>query len=259
MVTAPRNLPTIAPSLPELARNIEAVRECIAAAAARAGRDAASVTLIAVSKTVPLERLRGIDVAGATDLGENRVQEAAAKIEALGRAVSWHLVGHLQRNKARAAVALFDLIHSVNDVELAAALDRHASALGKRQRVLFQVNVSGEESKGGFDPAALPAVAERLAALPSLQPEGLMTIAPQGVGDAELRRVFGALRALHGQLAPAFGVERWRQLSMGMSDDYQAAVEEGATLVRVGRAIFGERPLSSEQADGGRQSQQRER
>jgi len=256
MVTAPHNLPTAALSLYELARNIDTVRERIAAAAARAGRDAASVTLITVSKTVPVERLRGIETARATDLGENRVREAAAKIEALGRPVSWHLIGHLQRNKARAAVELFDLIHSVDDVELAQTLDRHASALGKRQRVLFQVNVSGEESKDGFDPAALPAVAERLAALPSLRPEGLMTIAPQGAGDAELRRVFGALRALHEQLAPVFGAERWRQLSMGMSDDYETAVEEGATLVRVGRAIFGERPLPPARANAG---QQRER
>ncbi len=256
MVTVPRNLSTAVPSLSELARNIDTVRERIAAAAARAGRDAAGVTLIAVSKTVSVERLRGIEAAGATDLGENRVQEAAAKIEALGRRVSWHLIGHLQRNKARASVELFDLIHSVDDVELALALDRYASALGKRQRVLFQVNVSGEESKDGFDPAALLAVAERLALLTSLRPEGLMTIAPQGAGDAELRRVFGALRVLHERLAPVFGAERWRQLSMGMSDDYETAVEEGATLVRVGRAIFGERLLPRAQADMGQQREQ---
>ncbi len=253
MVTAPRNLPTAVPSLPELARNIETVRERIAAAALRAGRDAAGVTLIAVSKTVPVERLHGIETTGATDLGENRVQEAAAKIETLGRVVSWHLIGRLQRNKARAAVELFDLIHSVDDVELALTLDRHASALGKRQRVLLQVNVSGEESKGGFDPVALPAVAERLAALPSLRPEGLMTIAQHGAGDAELRRVFGALRALHERLAPVFGAEHWRHLSMGMSDDYETAVEEGATMARVGRAIFGERPLPPAQARAGQQ------
>ena len=253
MVTAPPNLPTTVPSPRELARNIDMVRERIAAAAARAGRDAADVTLIAVSKTVPVERLHAIEAAGATDLGENRVQEAAAKIEVLGRRVSWHLIGHLQRNKARAAVALFDLIHSVDDIELAQTLDRHASALGKRQRVLFQVNVSGEESKDGFDPAALLAVAERLAALPSLRPEGLMTIAPRDAGDAELRLVFGALRALHERLAPIFGADHWRQLSMGMSDDYETAVEEGATLVRVGRAIFGERPFQPARANAGQQ------
>lgn len=223
-----------------LARNLDEVRRRVAAAATRAGRDADAVTIIAVSKTVPAERVRAAIAAGASDLGENRVQEAMGKIETLGHAVTWHLIGHLQRNKARAAVTLFDLIHGVDGVDLAAALDRHAGVLGKRQRVLFQVNISGEESKSGLAPAALRAEAGRLAALPSLQPEGLMTIAPQDADEAELRRVFGALRALRDELAPIFGAE-WRHLSMGMTDDYEIAVEEGATLVRVGRAIFGER------------------
>jgi pyridoxal phosphate enzyme (YggS family) len=155
--------------------------------------------------------------------------------------VTWHLVGHLQSNKAKAAVTLFDLIHSVDDVELATALDRHAAALGKRQRVLFQVNVSGEARKSGFTPAELRTAVEHLAALPHLQPEGLMTIAPQGAGEEALRGIFRALRLLRDQLAPAFPGGLWRHLSMGMTDDYEIAVEEGATLVRVGRAIFGER------------------
>src|ERR671932_1165543 len=197
-----------APSPPtpgaELARNLAAVRAGIVAAAGRAGRAAEEVVVVAVSKTVPLERLRSALAAGIADLGENRVQEAAANIEALGDVVTWHLVGHLQSNKAKAAVKLFDLIHSVDDVELATALDRHAAALGKRQRVLFQVNVSGEASKSGFTPAALRTVVERLAALPHLQPEGLMTIAPQGAGEEELRDVFRALHLLRDQLAPAF-------------------------------------------------------
>jgi pyridoxal phosphate enzyme (YggS family) len=217
------------------------VRARIVAAAGRAGRGADDVVVVAVSKTVPLERLRSAPAAGIADLGENRVQEAAAKIEALGHGVTWHLVGHLQRNKAKAAVTLFDLIHSVDDVELATALDRHAGVLGKRQRVLFQVNVSGEASKSGFTAAELRTVVERLAALPHLQPEGLMTIAPQGAGEEELRGIFRALRLLRDQLAPAFPGGPWRHLSMGMTDDYEIAVEEGATLVRVGRAIFGER------------------
>jgi pyridoxal phosphate enzyme (YggS family) len=236
--------------LAELARNLAAVRARVAAAAGRAGRDAGEVTVVAVSKTVPLECLRGAPAAGLADLGENRVQEAAPKIEALGHAVTWHLVGHLQSNKAKAATRLFDLIHSIDDVDLATALDRHAGALGKRQRVLFQVNVSGEESKSGFAPAQLRTVAERLAALPHLQPEGLMTIAPQGAGEDELRGVFRALRLLRDQLAPAFPGGSWRHLSMGMTDDYEIAVEEGATLVRVGRAIFGEHVLTGAGTSG---------
>src|SRR5919197_2647888 len=245
-----------APSIPgsgaELACNLAAVRARIVAAAGRAGREAKEVAVVAVSKTIPLERLHSAPAAGITDLGENRVQEAAAKIEALGRVVTWHLVGHLQSNKAKAAVTLFDLIHSVDDLELATALDRHAGALGKRQRVLFQVNVSGEASKSGFTPAELRTVVERLAALPHLQPEGLMTIAPQGADEEELRGIFRALRLLRDQLAPAFPGAPWRHLSMGMTDDYEIAVEEGTTLVRGGRAIFGER-LPGGAAVSGRQ------
>src|SRR5436309_8762705 len=193
-----------APSVPtpgaEFARNLVAVRARIVAAAGRAGREAAEVAVVAVSKTVPLERLRSTPAAGIADLGENRVQEAAPKIEALGHAVTWHLVGHLQSNKAKAAARLFDLIHSVDDVELAMALDCQAGALGKRQRVLFQVNVAGEESKSGFAPAELHTVVERLAALPHQRPEGLMTIAPQGTGAENLRSLLRTLRILRDQL-----------------------------------------------------------
>src|SRR5918912_2861242 len=191
--------PSVPTSGAELARNLAAVRARIAGAAGRAGREAEEVAVVAVSKTVPLERLRSAPAAGIADLGENRVQEAAAKIAVLGHVVTWHLVGHLQRNKAKAAVTLFDLIHSVDDVELATALDRHAGALGKRQRVLFHVNVSGEASQSGFTPVALRTVVERLAALPYLQPQGLMTIAPQAADAEELRGVFRALRLLRDQ------------------------------------------------------------
>jgi len=234
--------PDVATDGAEFARNLAAVRACIVAAAGRAGRAADEVAVVAVSKTIPLERLRSAPAAGITDLGENRVQEAAPKIEALGHAVTWHLVGHLQSNKAKAAARLFDLIHSVDDVEVATALDRQAGALGKRQRVLFQVNVAGEESKSGFAPAELHTVVERLAALPHLRPEGLMTIAPQGAGDEELRGAFRTLRLVRDQLAPAFPGGQWRHLSMGMTDDYEIAVEEGATLVRLGTVLFGARP-----------------
>jgi pyridoxal phosphate enzyme (YggS family) len=225
-----------------VAHNLAEVRARIADAARRAAHDPASVTLVAVSKTVSLDRLCGIEGAGITDLGENRVQEATEKIEALGAAFRWHLIGHLQRNKARRAVELFDLIHSVDSLELAAALNRHAQSLGKRQRVLLQVNVSGEESKGGFSPDGVREAAAQLAGMLSLQPEGLMTIAPLGVDERRLRGVFGALRGLHGELAPCFDRLTWRHLSMGMTDDFEVAIEEGATLVRIGRALFGERP-----------------
>jgi pyridoxal phosphate enzyme (YggS family) len=214
----------------------------MAAAARRAGRDPASVTLVAVSKTVPLDRLRGIEAAGIADLGENRIQEAVAKIEALGTAFRWHLIGHLQRNKARRAVELFDLIHSIDSLELATTLNRHAQSAGKHQRVLLQVNVAGEASKGGFSPAGVREAAEELARLSYLQPEGLMTIAPLGADEHRLRAVFGALRDLHCDLAGHFDRLTWRHLSMGMTDDFELAIEEGATLVRIGRAVFGERP-----------------
>jgi PLP dependent protein len=225
-----------------VAHNLAAVRARIDAATRRAGRDPASVTLVAVSKTVSLDRLRGIEAVGITDLGENRVQEAAAKIEALGSAFHWHLIGQLQRNKARRAVALFDLIHSVDSLELASTLHRHAQSVGKRQRVLFQVNVVGEESKGGFSVAGMREAAAGLAQLPFLQPEGLMTIAPLGANEHQLRAVFGSLRDLHSELAACFDQYAWHHLSMGMTDDFEIAVEEGATLVRIGRALFGERP-----------------
>lgn len=226
----------------ELAWNYTAVRSRVAAAAARAGRDPADVTVVAVSKTVPVERLFAAVAAGITDLGENRVQEAAPKVDALGRGIGWHLIGHVQRNKARSAVTLFDLIHAVDTLDLGRSIDRRAGALGRRQRVLFQVNMAGEEGKSGFAPAHLRSAAEDLAGLAHLRPEGLMTIAPLGASDRDLRGVFRALRSLHGELAPLFPGSAWRHLSMGMSNDFEIAVEEGATLVRVGRAIFGDRP-----------------
>jgi len=248
MTTVPTPSPRVLPSADELVHNMRVVRGRIAAAAARAGREADAVTLVAVSKTVPLDYLRSVEaVAGFTDLGENRGQEAEPKVDALGRAgrpIVWHLIGHLQRNKAMPAVGLFDLIHSVDSRDLAATIDRYAESAGKRQRVLFQVNVAGEESKSGFAPDALRAVAPELAALGRLCPEGLMTIAPLGANERELRAIFRSLRALRDELAPAFSnsAGAWRHLSMGMTDDYEVAVEEGATIVRVGRAIFGQRP-----------------
>ena len=216
----------------DVASNLAAVRARIAAAAARAGRDAAAVRLVAVSKTQPAERVRAAVAAGVRDIGENYVQEAATKRAAVGGDVRWHLIGHLQRNKAARALELFDLIHSVDSVALAEALARHAAARGAPARALVEVNVGGEASKSGVAPEALPALLERLRD-PSLVIEGLMAVPPPGSPD-EVRDHFRRLRALR----DAAGL---RELSMGMTDDFEVAIEEGATMVRIGRAIFGAR------------------
>lgn len=236
-----------------VAERLARVRERIAVAAARAGRNPAAITLVAVTKTHPPALIAEALAAGATDLGENRVQEAAAKIPALAGALSprWHLIGHLQRNKARLAVELFDLVHSVDSLRLAEALARHVPP-GRRLPVLLQVNVSGEATKEGFAlagglanraalEALLPAV-EGILALPSLEVRGLMTIAPLGASPEAARPTFAALRELRDELARRFPAAWWEELSMGMTDDFEVAIAEGATIVRVGRAIFGERP-----------------
>jgi pyridoxal phosphate enzyme (YggS family) len=216
----------------DIAANIAAVRARIAAAAARVGRDPAGVRLIVVSKTQPIERVQAAVAAGARDIGENYVQEATAKRAAVGAAARWHLIGHLQRNKAARALELFDLIHSVDTPALGEALARHAAARGRPARVLVEVNVGGEASKRGVAPADLPALLERLRD-PHLVVEGLMTVPPPGPSE-RTREYFRHLRALR----DAGGMP---ELSMGMTDDFEIAVEEGATMVRVGRAIFGER------------------
>jgi hypothetical protein len=216
----------------DVAGNLAAVRARMAAAAARAGRAAASVRLIAVAKTKPVELVRAAVAAGAGDIGENYVQEAVAKRAALGTAVCWHLIGHLQRNKAAQALATFDLIHSLDSVALGETLARHAAARALPARVLVEVNVGGEASKHGVASAALPALLARLRD-PYLAVEGLMTVPPPG-SPADSRRYFRQLR----DLRDAAGL---RELSMGMTDDFEIAIEEGATMVRVGRAIFGER------------------
>ena len=223
------------------------VLERIDLAARRAGREGAEVVLVAVSKTVPAERLRAGVAAGLDLLGENRVQDAIAKIDEVPGA-RWHLVGPLQANKARRAVSAFAMIESIDSVELAVRLDRLAGELlsGRRLQALLEVNVDADPAKAGFSPAELQAALARLLALPFLDIRGLMTIG-RVVADAEsarptfvaLRRLSEAFRRMH----PELGAE----LSMGMSDDFPIAVEEGATIVRVGRAIFGERTVP----DGG--------
>lgn len=206
----------------------------------RAGRKATEVTLVAVSKTIPAVRVREILEAGQTLFGENRVQEALSKMEEVGPPARWHLVGHLQRNKARHAVGAFDLIHSVDGLELAREIDRRAEARGMVQPVLVEVNVAGEETKEGIAPADLGALLDGMAPLRSVEVQGLMTIPPPGGDPRASRPWFQELARLRGDASRRLG-RALPHLSMGMSDDFEVAIEEGATLVRVGRALFGER------------------
>ncbi len=246
-------------STPEIADNVVRVRERVAAAARRAGRDPDEMTLVAVSKTHPPELIRAVVAAGVHDFGENRVVEAGEKIPLVEPrdGLRWHLIGHLQRNKARRAAALFDLVHSLDSLRLAETLDRHVredaptDTTARRLPVLLQVNVAGEAQKEGFDvPGGLQNRAaldrffgdvERIIALDALEVRGLMTIAPYVAETEQVRPVFQSLRALRDELARRFPAASWRELSMGMTNDFEVAIEEGATLVRVGRAIFGER------------------
>jgi len=226
----------------ELSRARDQVMGRIADAARRAGRDPAAVTLVAVSKTVPADRLRHALAAGLTLLGENRVQEAESKVDLLPGA-RWHLVGPLQSNKARRAVAIFEMIQSVDSLDLARRLDRLAPAVrpGRPLPVLLQVNVDRDAAKAGFAPGDVEPTLAELLGLPGLRIAGLMTIG-RLVEEAEAARpAFRALRELSADLRrrwPGLGPE----LSMGMTDDFEVAVEEGATIVRVGRALFGARP-----------------
>ncbi len=224
--------------------SLERVRLRIARAADRAGRDPDGVTLVAVTKTVPVERIRPFVEAGQTVLGENRVQEALGKIPELPADLRWHLIGHLQRNKARHVAGRFELVHSIDAEEVARELDRRAAAAGIVQAVLVQVRLGGEASKSGIsgeDPAAVERLVGVVAGLGNLRARGLMTIPPP-VDDPEGSRPwFVRLRELRDRAQDGLGVPL-PELSMGMTDDFEVAVEEGATLVRVGRALFGERP-----------------
>ena len=213
--------------------NVAEVRAQIAAACARAGRDASEVTLIAVTKVFPADFVEQAIAAGVTDIGENRVQEARDKKPLVQGSARWHLIGHLQSNKAKDAVRLFDVIQTVDSVELAQKIARAAETAGKRQEILLQVNIGNEEQKSGAAPAEVPALAQTLRGIDGIDLRGLMAIPPLGTTE-ETRRYFRELRALRDEA----GVE---QLSMGMSEDFEAAIEEGATIVRVGRAIFGSR------------------
>lgn len=215
--------------------NLERVRERIARAAERAGGRAADVLLVGVSKTVDVVRIGQAVTAGLPALGENRVQEAREKIAALGRPVPWHLVGHLQTNKVRDALELFDVIHSVDRLDVARECDRRARQRGRPVDVLVQVNMAGEGSKGGFAPDELGRALEAIARLDQVRVLGLMAIPPQVERAEDARPWFRTLAGLAKQHDLA-------HLSMGMSADFEVAIEEGATMVRVGTAIFGPRP-----------------
>ncbi len=215
----------------------------IGEAARRVGRDPAGIRVVGASKTVPVERLRPLVRAGLGILGENYLQEAKAKIAALDLPVSWHFIGHLQTNKAAAAVQLFDLIHSVDRPSLAQALERAAARQGKIQDILLEVNLGGEASKSGVAPEDAAALLTACAGLPHLRVRGLMTMPPWFPEPEDVRPYFRGLRELRDRLqALQLPGVQLLELSMGMSDDFAVAVEEGATLVRIGTALFGPRP-----------------
>ncbi|MCK4487843.1 MAG: YggS family pyridoxal phosphate-dependent enzyme [Desulfobacterales bacterium] len=230
-----------------MAENIQSrlkhVKDRIKAAALSAGRDPETVKLVAVSKTVPADRILAAIKAGATDLGENYVQEAREKIEALrGENLSWHFIGHLQSNKAKYAVKLFDLIHSVDSLKLAKELNKRAGALGKVQKILVQVNISGEATKSGIETERAIDLVRQIAPLENLAIRGLMTMPPYFNAPDRVRPFFQALRSLQVLIRQkAIPNVDMTELSMGMTGDFEAAIQEGATLVRIGTAIFGER------------------
>ncbi len=213
--------------------NFAAVEQRIRGACARAGRQRSDVTLVAVSKTFPASYVDEAIAAGATNIGENRVQEARDKKPQVHGAARWHLIGHLQSNKAKDAVRLFDVIETIDSAELAGKLARAAEAAGKVQDVLLEINIGDEPQKSGVVPADLESIARDVRAFASLRLLGLMSIPPHGTPE-ETRGYFRKLRAMR----DALGLQH---LSMGMSEDFELAIEEGSTMVRIGRAIFGER------------------
>ncbi len=232
----------------DLGASLASVQERIARAARRSGRDPAEVTLVAVSKTQPPDVILRAYELGLRDFGENRVEEAEAKLAARPDGTTWHMVGHIQSRKAKRVPELFQIVHSVDSVELAAKLDRACAGRTEPLPVLLELNVSGEAAKFGFRAgdweqnsilrSTLFSSVEEIVALPQLRVEGLMTMAPIVSRAEEARPVFRRLRGILEELRRNLPGANWQHLSMGMSDDFEVAVEEGATLVRIGRAIF---------------------
>jgi len=226
----------------EIRERLARVRDQIARAAERAGRSAEHITLIAVSKTFDSATVQQAVTAGARDLGENRLQEALTKVAMIEGDVRWHLIGHLQSNKARQAVETFDVIHTIDSSQLAERLDRIAGELGRKPAVLLQVDLAHEPTKSGADETELPAIIEALDSAHHLEFRGLMTLPPFFESPEETRPYFRRLREILEELNRKRGPEqKLTELSMGMSHDFETAVEEGATMVRVGTAIFGSR------------------
>lgn len=240
----------------DITHNLARVQERVAEAALRAGRDPAEVTVVAVAKTFPAQAVVAACRAGVVHLGENRVEEAATKIPAVRAAISgpgptWHMVGHVQSRKARAVVVYFDYVHSVDRLKIARRLSRFAEEAGRVLPVLVECNVSGEGTKFGFDlqgwqrdearRASFFAAVEEMLALPGISVQGLMTMAPFVTDPQTVRPVFASLRTLLDALQEQFPAPDWHHLSMGMTGDFEVAIEEGATMVRIGRAIFGPR------------------
>jgi len=219
---------------------VEVLRERVFEAEKRSGRCPGAVTIVAVTKTFPADLVRRVIAAGVPDIGENRVQEMLAKSADIDQPCRWHLVGPLQRNKAGKVAGLVHLFHAMDGVPIAQTLDRVARERGLRIRVLLEVNTSGETSKHGIDPAQAPMLAEALASLPGLDWQGFMTIGPAGGDQAAARACFRQLRQLAEALRLRSGLAL-PELSMGMSGDFEPAIEEGATIIRVGRVITGER------------------
>jgi pyridoxal phosphate enzyme (YggS family) len=224
-----------------VAENLKAVLARIESAAESAGREPGAARLVAVSKTKPAQAVREAMEAGQIIFGENYIQESQDKIPQVGPGPVWHFIGHLQSNKAKIAAQLFDVVQTVDRVKIAKALSRHAQEQGKTLGVLLQVNVGQEPQKAGCSEADAPALAQAVAALPGLKLMGLMTMPPFFDDPERARPHFAALRELALRLAPGLPSGSMAELSMGMSGDFEAAIAEGATLVRVGTAIFGTR------------------
>jgi pyridoxal phosphate enzyme (YggS family) len=233
----------------DLVANLNNVRQRLAAACARAGRDPASVTLVTVSKGHPAETVRAAADLGLSVFGENRVQEARAKIGLCPGRLRWHLIGHLQSNKCRDAVHFFEMIQSVDSLALAREINKWAETSAKTMPVLIEFNVAGESSKFGYTPEKVLAELKELNALPKLEVHGLMTVAPFAQEAERVRPVFRRLRELKGQCEELLGAPL-PHLSMGMSGDFEVAVEEGATMIRLGSAVLGPRAASKPAAGG---------
>jgi PLP dependent protein len=225
----------------DISANLKDVRERIQRACARSGREPESVTLVAVSKGHPAETVAAAAAAGLTVFGESRVQEARVKIGQCPGRLEWHLIGHLQSNKCRDAVHFFGLIQSVDSLELAREINQWAEKAGRTARVLLEINVAGESSKFGYAPEKALQELGEINALPRIEIHGLMTVAPWAREAEKVRPVFRRLREIKGQCEDRLGASL-AHLSMGMSGDFEVAVEEGATMIRLGGALFGARP-----------------